>query len=125
MAMYCPSCGATIKKPDQRYCQDCGTTLPDPRGGPPAVRGQAAPSTTLGGGGNSNVLDRRQGMMFGLVPATLKNRALIYGGGLVVAVVAIYIVVSAIVHALLALLPLFIVVVLAYIGFQVWRSRSR
>jgi len=121
--MYCPSCGATIKKKDQRYCQDCGTTLPDPRGGVPALRGQSLPTGPFGGG--PNAVSSRPDTILGVVPATMKNRMLVYGGGFLVAVVAIYVVVSAIVHLLLLLVPVFIVAVLAFLGFQVWRSRSR
>ncbi len=121
--MYCPSCGATIKKKDQRYCQDCGTTLPDLGAGVPALRGQSLPAAPFGGG--RNAVGSRADTILGVVPATLKHRMLVYGGGFVVAVVAIYVVVSAIVHVLLALVPVFIVAVLAYLGFQVWRSRSR
>jgi len=122
--MYCPSCGATIKKKDQRYCQDCGTTLPDARGGVPALRGQSSPSVPFGGGG-PNIVNSRPDTILGLVPATMKNRMLVYGGVVVVAVVAIYLVVSAIVHLLLALVPIFIVAIVAFVGFQIWRSRGR
>jgi hypothetical protein len=122
--MYCPSCGATIKKKDQRYCQDCGTSLPDPRGGGvPALRGQTTPAGPFGAG--PNVANSRQDTILGLVPATMKNRLIVYGGGVVAAVVAIYVVVSAIIGLLITLVPLFIVAVLAFLGFQIWRSRSR
>jgi len=123
--MYCPSCGATIKKKDQRYCQDCGTTLPDARGGVPALRGQTTPASPFGAGTGSNIVNSSPDTILGLVPATMKNRMLVYGGGFLVAVVAIYVVVSAIVGLLISLIPVFIVAVLAFLGFQVWRSRGR
>ncbi|MGH2409817.1 MAG: hypothetical protein ACRDGS_05535, partial [Chloroflexota bacterium] len=72
MAMYCPSCGATIKKKDQRYCQDCGTTLPDARGGVPALRGQTTPTGPFGASGGPNVVNSRPDPILCLVPATLK-----------------------------------------------------
>ncbi|MGH2346846.1 MAG: hypothetical protein ACRDG4_16595 [Chloroflexota bacterium] len=63
--------------------------------------------------------------ILGLVPDTFKNRMMLYAGGFVVALVAVWVVVSWIVHALISLVPLFIVIALAYVGFQFWRSRSR
>ncbi len=124
MATFCPSCGAAIKKDDQKYCQDCGTTLPDARArNLPAVRGQSSPAGLFGGG--TNAVDSQSGMILGLVPDTMKNRMLMYAGGFVVAVVAVWVVVGWIVHTLISLIPVFIVLALAYAGFQYWRSRNR
>jgi len=121
--MFCPSCGATIKKDDQKYCQECGTTLPDPRSrNLPATRGQNSPSGLFGSGTNAV---SSHDTILGLVPDTFKNRMMLYAGGFVVAVVAVWVVVSWIVHALITLVPLFIVIALAYAGYQLWRSRSR
>ena len=124
MAMFCPSCGAGIKKDDQKYCQECGATLPDLRGrNLPAVGGPNSPAGIFGGG--TNALDSRSGLILGVVPDTLKNRMLVYAAGFVVAVVAVWVVVGWIVHTLITLIPVFIVLALAYAGFQFWRSRSR
>ena len=93
MATFCPSCGASIKKDDQKYCQDCGTTLPDARArNLPAVRGQSSPAGLFRGG--TGAVDSPSGMILGLVPDTLKNRMLMYAGGFVVAVVAVWVVVG-------------------------------
>ena len=124
--MYCPSCGATIKKSDQQYCQECGTTLPDPRKAKvPAIPGQGSPASFSGGSGSRNLVSAPPAMLFGIVPDTLKNRLLLYAGGGVVGLLVLWYVLDTIVHALLALVPVFIVVVLLYVGFMVWRSRSR
>jgi uncharacterized membrane protein YvbJ len=123
MATFCPSCGAAIKKDDQKYCQDCGTTLPDARArNLPAVRGQRSPAGLFGDG--TDAVDSRSGTILGLVPDTLKNRMLIYAGGFVVAIVAVWVVVGWIVHTLISLIPVFIVLALAYAAFQYWRSRK-
>jgi Flp pilus assembly protein TadB len=123
MATFCPSCGAEIKKDDQKYCQDCGTTIPDARArNLPAVRGQRSPAGIFGSGSDS--VDSQSGMILGLVPDTLQNRMLMYGGGFVVAIVAVWVVVSWIVHTLISLIPVFIVLALAYVAFQYWRSRK-
>jgi len=124
MATFCPSCGAEIKKDDQKYCQECGTTLPDARArNLPAVRGQSSLAGIFGG--RTNAVDSQSGMILGLVPDTLKNRMLMYAGGFVVAVVAVWVVVSWIVHTLISLIPVFIVLAIAYAAFQFWRSRNR
>jgi Flp pilus assembly protein TadB len=124
MATFCPSCGAGIKKDDQKYCQDCGTTLPDLKArNLPAVRGQHSLSGIFGGG--TNAVDAQSGTILGIVPDTLKNRMLMYAGGFVVAVVAVWVVVSWIVHILISLIPIFIVLALAFAAIQYWRSRER
>jgi hypothetical protein len=115
---FCPSCGAEIKKADQRYCQECGTTLPQ-------TNGRNVPALQPSNSGSLPLARGRSDHIFGLVPDTLKNRLMLYSGGAVVAVFALYILLGVIVHTLEAILPILVVLAVAYFGFQFWlRSRK-
>ena len=110
--MYCSSCGAKISKPDQVYCQACGATIPMAKGNTSMVRRQS-----------DSVSGRATGGMFSLLPVNTRDRLLLGAGGGVAAVVVLWIILNAIVHALIALIPIFVVLGILYLGFRYLRAK--
>jgi len=115
--MFCPSCGVANEQPNQRYCQDCGTPLPTSTGSSALVQRQS-------GATQPTLLAQSQSSLLSLLPQSLHHRLMIGAGASVAAVVALYLVLSAIVHALLALLPIAFVLAALYAGF-LYLKRSR
>ena len=114
--MFCPSCGASIDSPNQRYCQECGTTLP-------AAGGQAIAHRPSGGVAPIEPRRSARGAL-ALLPGNSTANKLLAGAGLaVVGVIVLYVILGAIVGFLISLVPLLILAAAAYGGFLYWRRR--
>jgi Flp pilus assembly protein TadB len=123
--MRCPSCGATVESVSQRFCQTCGAPL-DPQ----QLRQQAA--QTEGGSTNPIIspqlsqqartsLDNLGNQVNQAISTRNTGQLLVYAGGAVLAVIVI----SMLIHAILAALPFVIIIaIIAYFrrnrGYRRW-----
>jgi hypothetical protein len=121
--MNCATCGAEIKKADQRYCHECGASLPDVSFLP----------TTKVHGPSRQIIDRPRNsqprpapheMLAGVLPSTLQNRLIVGAVAVVVAIFAIKMLVDAVASFIVTAVPVLVLLLLAYIGFRYFQSRQ-
>jgi predicted amidophosphoribosyltransferase len=121
--MHCPTCGAEIQKADQRYCHECGASLSQPSQ-VPTTKVQVSPNQVM----DSPVLGKSRPaaheLLAGVLPNSFQNRLIVGGVTAVVAIFAVWIVVSWIVNALIHIvLPVAVLLAIVYVGFRYLRSR--
>jgi hypothetical protein len=117
--MFCPSCGAPNNERDQRYCRECGATLPTTGADPRSIVQNSSSGNTPYAEGSG----RRSSS---LVSAGMKNKTLVGAAGLVVLVVALYLVVKVIIATITAvLLPLVVLLAVGFMGYLYLKNRMK
>lgn len=117
--MFCPSCGAPNNERDQRYCRECGATLPVMDAAPKAVARRPTGTDLPAASGST-------GRASSLVTAGMKNRAVQGAVIVVVFVVALYVLISTVIHVILyALLPLLVLVAIGFVGYMYLKNARK
>ncbi|MDB5074416.1 MAG: hypothetical protein JWO42_595 [Chloroflexi bacterium] len=130
--MDCPRCGTEIQKPDQRYCHECGAPLPAQAAAPSTIHhGPSKQLTTVSRSqpwnnspGTKQSLPAAHELLRSVLPSTLQNRIIVGAVTAVVAIFALYMILSWIVASLIHfVLPAAALIAIVYVGFRYLRSR--
>jgi hypothetical protein len=130
--MDCPRCGTEMQQPGQRYCHECGAPLPAQTVTPSAkLHGPSQQVITVprsrsatNAPGVKSSLPADHELLNSLLPNTLQNRIIVGAVTVVVAIFALYMVLSWIVASLInVVLPLAALIAIVYVGFRYLRSR--